>query len=144
MRLSARGLLASPWFGALLAFLTTGIILPSEARAGCSAHYIVSPSRSSGELSRLELLGHAGALATPQGETPTQPPAPCSGALCSGNPALPLSTIPSDTPPVGGHWAILAFPRTLIGPVPFLCLPVDVALRPIDHSCSIFHPPRSQ
>jgi hypothetical protein len=146
MRLSAQGLLASPRFGALLAFLTLGIILPSTARAGCLAHYITSRSQISGEMSHLELLGNTGALAIPRDQTPLDRPAPppCSGALCSGNPAAPLPTMPSIAPTVGGHWAVLALPITLVGTGSFRCLPVDPSLRPVDHPCLIFHPPRFQ
>ena len=110
MRLSARGLLATPWFGAILSLLTLGTVLPSTARAGCSDHYVTSRSRSAGELAHLELLGRSGAIPSPWDESSHERPTPCSGALCSGNPAPPPSTVPSVLPAGAGQWAIPAFP----------------------------------
>src|SRR4051812_48628794 len=89
MRLSARGLLATPCFGAILSLLTLGTVLPSSARAGCSDHYVSSRSRSNGELAQLELLGQSGAHPSPWDDSSQHRPTPCSGALCSGNPAPP-------------------------------------------------------
>jgi len=90
MRLLARRFLGGPWFGALLAILTIGIVLPSTARAGCAAHYVNSRSPWNGEVAHLELLNFTGAIPAPAEETPGERPKPCSGALCSGNPAPPL------------------------------------------------------
>ena len=142
MRLSARGLLATPWFGAILSLLTLGTVLPSTARAGCSDHYVTSRSRSNGELAHLELLGRSGAIPSPWDESSHERPTPCSGALCSGNPAPPPSTVPSVLPTGAGQWAIPAFPIALAAPGSLACPPTDADLRPVDRSCSIFHPPR--
>lgn len=142
MRLPSRDLRAAPWFGAILSLLTLGTVLPSAARAGCSAHYVTSQARPGGELAHLELLSAYGAVPTPQDEMPRERPTPCSGALCSGNPAPPLSTLPPAPHPGAGQWAIAAFPIPLsdLGSLP--CPPAGASLRPVDRACSIFHPPR--
>jgi hypothetical protein len=142
MRRAARGLLAAPWFGAIRSLLTLGTALPSTARAGCSAHYVTSRSHSNGELAHLEILSLSGAIPTPGDESPREGPTPCSGALCSGNPAPPLSTMPPVPPPGAGQWAIPAFPVSLAAPRSRACPPADADLRPIDSPCTIFHPPR--
>src|SRR4051812_16910404 len=144
MRISARGFLTVPWSGALLALLAAGIVTPAAARAGCLNPHVVPRSQHNAGSIHLELLGIAGALPTPQGETPRPGPAPCSGAMCSGNPATPLSTIPSVPPPDGEQWA---FSPPLLPPIvtgPLASLPVDATLRPVERPCSIFHPPRFQ
>src|SRR4051812_22826461 len=66
MRFSARGLLATPWFGAIVSLLMLGAVLPSTARAGCSDHYVTSRSRSNGEVAHLELHGRSGAIPMPR------------------------------------------------------------------------------
>jgi hypothetical protein len=130
----------------LLAFLTAGILLPSTARAGCLAHYITFRSQLSGETSQLDLLGEAGALGTARDQTPVDRPGPppCSGPMCSGNPAAPLPTVPSITAEIGDDWAVLAFSIPPVGTGPLLCLPADPSHRPVNHPSSIFHPPRRQ
>jgi hypothetical protein len=144
MRLSVRGLLASPWFGVFFALPTLGVFLPSSARAGCLAHYITSHSGLNGDLTHLERLARTGAITTPYGEAPSERPAPCTGALCSGNPGPPLPTMPSVLAPVEGQWAIPAFPISPVGPDSFECQHVDASRHAVDCSCSIFHPPRFQ
>jgi hypothetical protein len=143
MRLSARGPLATPLLGAILSLLILGAVLPAEARAGCSDHYVSSRSRSDAELAHLELLGRSGAIPSPWDGSPHQRPTPCSGALCSGNPAPPPSTAPSVLPMGAGQWAIPASPVAVAAPGSLACPPADAGLRPVDRSCSIFHPPRS-
>src|SRR5271166_4641144 len=142
MRLLARRLLGTVWFGALLAFLTIGIVLPSTAWAGCAAHYVKSRSPWNGEVAHLELLDLTGAIPAPAEEMPGDRPKPCSGALCSGNPAPPLSTMPSVPPLTGGQWALPVCLGSLVGSEVFQRLPVGTDVCPVDHSCSIFHPPR--
>ena len=144
MRLLARRLLGTVWFGALLAFLTIGIVLPSTAWAGCAAHYVNSRSPWNGDVAHLELLNLTGAVPAPAEETPGERPKPCSGALCSGNPAPPLSTMPSVPSLTGGRWALPVFLVSQLGSGVFRRLPADTDVCPVDHACSIFHPPRFQ
>jgi len=144
MRLLARRFLGGPWFGALLAILTIGIVLPSTARAGCAAHYVNSRSPWNGEVAHLELLNFTGAIPAPAEETPGERPKPCSGALCSGNPVPPLSTMPSVPSLTGGQWALPVCLVSQLGSGVFQRLPAHTDVFPVDHSCSIFHPPRFQ
>ncbi len=95
-------------FGSLLALLTICIALPSAARAGCAGHYVDSRSPATAT-AHLELLELAGATSLPAGQMPHEPTKPCSGALCSRNPALPLSTVPSAPPQTGGQWRCRCF-----------------------------------
>lgn len=144
MRLLARRSLGSLWVGALLAFLTFGSVLLSPAEAGCTAHYVNSRSPWNAELGHLELLNLTSAIPAPAEEMPGERPKPCSGALCSGNPAPPLSTMPPVPPMAGGQWALPVCRGSLVGPRVFQHQPADTDVCPVDHPSSIFHPPRSQ
>jgi hypothetical protein len=144
MSASARGTRVNPWFGVLLALLTVEVLSPSVARAGCSAHYVKYRSQPGDSTATPERLDLAGVLPPSQEEAPRERPAPCSGALCSGNPATPFSSIPPVTPPGFGQWAIPAFAVALADPGAFPYPPVEANLRPVDHSCSVFHPPRAR
>jgi hypothetical protein len=144
MRHKARGLMMSPWFGALLALPTLGIIMPTAATAGCSTHFVVSGARVDGELAQLQRLAEAGAIDENRDQAPHHRPAPCSGVLCSGNPASPLPSQPSFSSSVDKRWAIPSLPIILDGPVSLHGLPGDDALRPVEESSSIFHPPRAR
>ncbi|MFO0950130.1 MAG: hypothetical protein U0835_03065 [Isosphaeraceae bacterium] len=139
---SARGHLAGPWVGALLALLTSGIVLPRSAQAGCAAHYIHTSESAAGSPQGLELLGLAGVIPSPPGEAPRERPTPCSGALCSGNPAPPSSAIPLAPPPWSGQWALPAFLSQLTGPGSYACAFLPERPRPVDHACPVFRPPR--
>jgi hypothetical protein len=94
-----------------------------------------------GEMAQLKHLGQIGALGAARDELPGRQPTPCTGALCSGNPA-PVSKIPSVAPRIGGDWAINAFPIELAASGSFHFAPVNQHMRTTDPSCSIFHPPR--
>ncbi len=144
MRVSARGVLAVSWSGSLMAFLALGVAMPSVARAGCSNPHVTSGSQATAGSARLELLDLAGALNMPQKQTPSRQPVPCSGAMCSGNPATPSSTIPSIPRASGEQWADSLVYPALIGSGPFAYPDFDHTIRPVDRLCLIFHPPRYQ
>ena len=127
-----------------MAFLALGIVLPSAARASCLNSHVTSSSRITAASAHLELLGLTGALNKTQEEIPSRQPVPCSGAMCSGNPATPVSTIPTVPPAGGDQWAVSSCSPTLIGPGPFACPTFDATIRPVDCLCLIFHPPRFQ
>jgi hypothetical protein len=95
-------------------------------------------------VAHLELLDLTGAIPAPAEEMPGDRPKPCSGALCSGNPAPPLSTMPSVPPLTGGQWALPVCLGSLVGSGVFQRLPAGTDVCPVDHLCSIFHPPRFQ
>lgn len=61
---------------------------PSNAMAGCSHDARVKITLMRPALG-FESLGEAGAGVDPSKEAPA-PPKPCIGALCSGNPAVPI------------------------------------------------------
>jgi hypothetical protein len=138
-----RGILTIPWCGALLALLAMVTLSPAAARAGCSAHDLILRSQAGGGISYLDLLSSAGALSTPTDQAPRQRPAPCSGAFCSGNPASPVSPLPSVSSIGVRHWAIVALHVGQLEAGTLQGLFVDADLRPIDVSCTVFHPPRS-
>lgn len=144
MRPSAHGMSVSPRLGMLMAFLTIGMLLPTPSRAGCLGHWLTQRSSTNGESTLLELLGGAGALANPEGnassDRPTPPP--CSGPMCSGTPAAPVSSTPSATPSPNEEWAVLDLGLIPAGTGAFHLRPVDLGLSPIELSSSIFHPPR--
>src|SRR5271166_1643440 len=106
MRVSAPGVLAVSWSGSLMALLAFGVVLPSAARASCLNPHVTSSSQITAGSAHLELLGLAGALDMPQEEIPSKQPVPCSGAMCSGNPAPPISTIPTIPQHDREQWAV--------------------------------------
>jgi hypothetical protein len=142
MKLFARGTLASSWFGMLLALLTVGALLPEEARAGCTAHYLTGRSTVAPAL-QLDSLITSGALATSPNGMPLPRPAPCTGALCSGYPAQPFSTVPSLPAGSAGQWALPSLLVSQNHSDSFQRLPSNPDLSPVHQSSSIFHPPRS-
>src|SRR4051812_3305649 len=106
MRHPAQRQLAKASLGVLLALLGSGLCSPTAARAGGSAYYVKTHSPTAGASAQLTLLAIADMLPAPAGEVPRPKPAPCSGALCSGSPATPFSTIPLAPPPGAGQWAL--------------------------------------
>lgn len=144
MTLTARGVLRARWFGVMISLLTLGTVMPSTAQAGCLTHYITYRSQVNGELPPIDLLGLSGTLPASEVETPpaTPAPAPCTGALCSGNPATPFSTPPLAVPPWVGQWAIPGFSIDLANLEPLRLRSTDVIPRPVKQADLIFHPPR--
>jgi hypothetical protein len=128
--------------GAILSLLMLLCAPAPAARAGCSAHYLSSRTQAAAESFALDPLILSGSVLPPRDETPPSRPAPCSGALCSRNPAVPLSTVPPVMTKGGGDWAISPRPPVLAD-VGSIARPAeDARLVPVDHPPSIFHPPR--
>lgn len=142
MRNSSRSRRAGPWVGALLALLAAGLLFPSTTRAGCSSRHAAAKSPETAGTARLELLELAGAIADGPAGMPGEWPAPCTGALCSGNPAVPLAPATPIIPPVTEQWALAAF--ALATPAPGLHMDAaeEADARPIGRPESVFHPPR--
>jgi hypothetical protein len=119
----------------LLAF---ALLAPSSAEGGCS--HLVTSRTDSGRLSSLveplihDLAGESDGIPIPV------PPRPCSGALCSGQPAAPAA-------PPGlfvGHldfwaWDALVPGLALIGHS-FLFAETN-EIHPTRQSFDVFHPP---
>lgn len=137
----------SAWFGtaALLALAALAVIAPTPAQAGCKGHAVaLTPGPG---FAGLDELWNAGALADLDQPGPTWPipidaPAPCSGAFCSGSPAVPVA--PSVAPIEDlGSWAIL-IDRPDACELSSQPLPFDESqLLPSSAGLSVFHPPRS-
>ena len=119
--------------------LALGLLAPSAARAGCS-HLVTSRDDAArhtsldGSLVR-DLAGPSSPLPSPS------PPRPCSGAWCSGQPAVP--PVPPGT--FDGHLGSWAWhapgldddstdPSYLVAETPVLSL--------LHRGTEVFHPPR--
>jgi hypothetical protein len=128
--------------GAILALLMLLCASAPAARAGCSAHYLTSRAQAAAETFALDPLILSGPVLPPHDETLPSRPTPCSGALCSGKPAVPLSTVPPVMTEGHGDWAISLRPPVLADPGSIARPAEDARLVPVDHPSSIFHPPR--
>jgi hypothetical protein len=128
--------------GAILSLLILLCDPVPSARAGCSARYLTSRAQAAAETSALDPLILSGWVLTPHDETPPSRPTPCSGALCSGNPAVPPSTVPPVMPEGDGDWALSLCSPVLADPGSIARPAEDARLVPVDDPSSIFHPPR--
>lgn len=144
MRFTIHDRLVSVWSGVVPAVLACVFFAGWEARGGC--HQFDSGNRNPSDQvsSRLESLRKVGALAGGTAEVPHDGPSrprPCSGAFCSGNPAPPLSSAPSQ-PPEDSQWAIhvIGAEAAVRGSLP--AAPDQKPLRSAELVSSIFHPPR--
>ena len=106
MQTSAQGTAVPLRLGAILSLLMLLVAPAPAARAGCSAHYLTSRTQAPAEAIALDRLILNGSVLPPHNETLPSRPTPCSGALCSGNPAIPLSTGSSVMTEGDGDWAI--------------------------------------
>jgi hypothetical protein len=128
--------------GATLSLLVILCAPASSARAGCSAHYVTSRTQAVAESFALDPLILSDSVRPVQNRAPAAPPAPCSGALCSGTPAVPVSAVPPSMPESDTGWAISIRPVVLAGPGSIGRSADDARLVPLNHPSSIFHPPR--
>jgi hypothetical protein len=71
--------------GTLIALAVLLCAWPSKADAGCSHYAVANTYSGSGQL---DIFEHEGEINV-SSEAPA-PPKPCSGALCSGKPAVPV------------------------------------------------------
>lgn len=142
MKRSARGLWAGPWVGALIALLTSGSVWPQSAQAGCSEHYVRYSKQTDRQTFGLDFLSLAESAPTHPLEIPGERPPPCSGALCSGNPATPTPTPPLVHPSWSEHGALPSFPSHVTGFGSFARAFLSDQPWTIDYACSIFRPPR--
>jgi hypothetical protein len=125
--------------GAVVLLLASGLLAPSSVEGSCS--HLVTSRTDPGRLSQIESLVHD--LAGESAGIPNPlPPRPCSGALCTGQPAVPA--VPAgffdgriDTWAWHASVPVLA----LIGDS-FLFAETN-ELQPIRQSLDVFHPPRA-
>jgi hypothetical protein len=142
MQSSAQGTAVLLRPGAILSLVVLLCAPAPAARAGCSGHHVTSRIQAAAEAFALDPLILSGSVLPPRDETPPSRPTPCSGALCSGNPAVPLSTGPPVMAEGDGHWAISFHPPVVAEPGSIARPAEDAHLVPVDHPSSIFHPPR--
>jgi hypothetical protein len=128
---------------AVLTVVVSVVVAPSSAEASCS-HYVQSlSSLPKYELSLAEFENADFLSATTSASTPVdhERRRPCSGALCSGQPASPLSPTQIDVPRAG-QWAIIA--ASVQADVVELVFSRrdENLLFPTHCSTSVYHPPR--
>jgi hypothetical protein len=127
--------------GALLAFLAWAVVVPGSALAGCPSHDVPTITFPDGQGVGLETLDRAAERAVADVTGIPGRPRPCTGEMCSGRPSMPLSPAPSEAPRIGS-WAILAVTILIVAPERVESQLDDGSVRPVQSSCSIFHPPR--
>jgi hypothetical protein len=128
--------------GVLTAVVLTAFA-PGSTKASCS-HYVQTNS----DLAKYELSftqfdnvvvrNDATEASTPSGPERRRP---CSGALCSGQPASPSSPAQIDVPRAS-QWAIIAIPTAAAVSDPVFSSGDENDLRPTHRSISVYHPPR--
>jgi hypothetical protein len=128
--------------GAILSLLMLLCAPAPSTRAGCVPYYLTSRTHAAAETFALDPLILRGSVLPPHDELPPLRPKPCSGALCSGNPAIPLSPASSVMTEGDGDWAISLDPPLLADPGSIVRSVEDVRLVAANHPSSIFHPPR--
>jgi len=127
----------------VLTVLALGSVAHRSAEASCS-HYVQAHSDLPSYESSLALFDSSRSpseTTAPLAPLGSQPRRPCSGALCSGQPASPLSPAQIDVPRAG-QWAIIAATIQEAVPGPAFCQLVEVVLLPGQCSTSVYHPPR--
>lgn len=128
--------------GAILSLLMLLCATAPSARAGCSTHSLALRTQEAAKTHALDPLLLSGtALPLHEGLPPSRP-TPCSGAFCSGNPAVPLSTAPPGMPESDGHWALSLSSPVLADFGSLARSGENARLAPVNQPCSIFHPPR--
>jgi hypothetical protein len=128
---------------AVLTGLALVAIAPASVDASCSHYVHARTNLSKFELSLDEFENAVYPGATTSVSTPVdhERRRPCSGALCSGQPASPLSPTQIDVPRAG-QWAIIAPPvQADVAELVFSRRDENL-LFPIHYSTSVYHPPR--
>jgi hypothetical protein len=125
--------------GTVVAFLASALFAPLVAEASCS-HLVTSRTDRHQFSAVTEFLMHD--LAVPSDPLPEpSPPRPCSGAFCSGQPAVPAA-------PAGvfegelESWACLTTVPEWPSTGHSFHLAVTVDLHPTRRTITVFHPPR--
>jgi hypothetical protein len=127
--------------GAWAVLLATGLVAPSQARAGCTHPYVFSKTDTVVAVADLDLLAVGREAPEPSSRAPRNAPAPCSGPACSKLPIVPVS-VPSVASPRLEQWCCLAAGSLsqASGSVAFPAS--ERLLHPLHIASSLFHPPR--
>ena len=123
-----------------MTLLAMSLLAPSRAEAGCS-HLVSSRSDAMRLSSLIDPLIHD--LTAPSEDGPAPPsPRPCSGALCSGQPAAPAAPAAAlDAPLDSWAWDGPIPGRALAVGSPFLSAETG-SVHPTRRATAVFHPPR--
>lgn len=130
--------------GVFSALLASCLLAPTSASAACGDHAEARslPAREVGFVTLLELADAGLSRKDPGLDLPAGRSKPCTGAMCSGHPAVPLSpmlTLPSPLE----HWAWLS-PEPKLGDFGSFAAPTgELELVPSEIQPSVFHPPRA-
>ena len=128
--------------GACVVLLASAILAPSPAEAGCSHDVISVNTRGTMRTSQLDILNPIGSPSNPIATHPPSRPRPCSGALCSGKPAVPPVPVVS-TETQGEQWGeLLSPPAALVEEGRWLDRAKSF-LQPVLQGPSIDRPPRA-
>jgi hypothetical protein len=136
--------LVGRWFAALLALAAADVVFSSSAQAaGCATGHASGRSAATYR-AVLEMLDADGGFLDPRGPAPADLPRPCTGAFCSGLPAVPFSTLPQAAPGGFDEWAITVSPILLTDSGMIIRLQSEPEPRAVHQADPIFHPPRLQ
>jgi len=125
--------------GVLLA-LAAVCAVPSKAEAGCS-HYVVAGKSTEHALTQLDLFDRDSAPTPVAAETPV-PSKPCSGALCSGKPAVPMPVPVTPGTTRVEQWGEVLPPPALLAVAHQFLAHFERLVRPVLEGPSIDRPPR--
>jgi hypothetical protein len=128
---------------AVLTVLVLAAVAPGSAEASCSHYVQANSDLPTYELSLVQFDIAGSRNGATEASTPTAPQRrrPCSGALCSGQPASPSSPAQIDVPRAS-QWAIIATPTPAAVSDPVVSSGDENELRPSHRSTSVYHPPR--
>jgi hypothetical protein len=128
---------------AVLTVLVLAAVAPRSAEANCSLYVQTNSSLPKYDLSLAEFDNARVPSETTEPVAPlgSRRRRPCSGALCSGQPASPSSPTQIDMPR-GGHWAMIVTPAQAAVPDPVLSPGVENDLHRSHRGTSVYHPPR--
>jgi hypothetical protein len=126
-----------------LTVLVVTVLGSGSAAAGCSHYVQTNSDLPKYELSLAQFDNAGSGNDATEASTPTDPQRrrPCSGALCTGQPASPSSPTQIDVPRAG-QWAIIAIPTPAVVSDPVFSSADENDLRPTHCSISVYHPPR--
>jgi hypothetical protein len=126
--------------GAVVAFLAWALFAPPVAEAGCS-HLVASWADRYESSALSESLMHDLATSSDPLPEPSRPH-PCSGAFCSGQPAVPAAPAKVFDGARDSSAFLTAVPGLVVNGDSFL--PAEKgAVHPTRRTIAVFHPPRS-